>query len=43
MTELEKEELERNLTKNDCYKEDESANDTGNNLRSWSTFIKQKL
>ena len=33
MTELEIEELERNLTENDSYREEErSADDTGNNL-----------
>ena len=33
MTELEIEELERNLVENDSYKEEErSADDTGNNL-----------
>ena len=34
MTDLEIEELERNLTENDSYKEEErSADDIGNNLR----------
>ena len=33
MTELEIEELERNLAKNDSYKEEGSADDTCSNLR----------
>ena len=32
MTELEIEDLERNLAENDNYKEEESADDTGSNL-----------
>ena len=32
MTELEIEELERNLAENDSYKEEESADDIGSNL-----------
>ena len=43
MTELEIEELEKNLAENDSYKKEESVNDTGSNLREEVRYVLRAL
>ena len=43
MTELEIEELEKNLAENDSYKEEESVHDTGSNLREEVRYVLRAL